>query len=130
MGGYRCSARTKPASDVSGDLFDIRLELETGEATVCGLEVRGTEIRCEVLENALHCLGLVMPIEISDGRIDLRVLVDRVSLEIFANRGRTTLTTCFLPKLEEPPLRLFSLGSACRVITLDVHELHSAWTEE
>ena len=39
----------------------------------------------------LHCLGRTAPLELADGRIKLHVLVDRTSIEVFANAGAATL---------------------------------------
>ncbi len=116
-----------PLSAVSGDLFDIQMELEADEAAVFGLTVRGTEMRFDVSEKAMYCLGLDMPLHMAGGRIRLRILVDRASLEIFANGGQATMTTCFLPRSDELPLCLFTLAGSCRAVTLEVHELRSAW---
>ena len=116
-----------PLSNVSGDLFDILLDIDVGEATAIELVIRGTEIRCEANDKSLHCLGRQMPVEPVNGRIDLRILVDRVSLEIFGNQGRKTLTICFLPEPNARPLQLFAVGGVGRITTMDIHELRSAW---
>ena len=116
-----------PLSNVSGDLFDILLDIDVGEATAIELVIRGTEIRYEANDKSLHCLGRQMPVEPVNGRIDLRILVDRVSLEIFGNQGRKTLTICFLPEPKARPLQLFAVGGVGRITTMDIHELRSAW---
>jgi sucrose-6-phosphate hydrolase SacC (GH32 family) len=116
-------------SGVTGDLFDIEVEFETGGASALGLLVRGTEIRYDVADSTLWCLGMSAPLEAVDGRIRLRVLVDRVSLEIFGNDGRVSLTTYFHPEPEDRSLGTFSIGGACRAVTLVAYALRSIWED-
>ena len=117
-------------SDISGDLFDTSADIEIGEATAFGLTVRGTEIRYEVADHAVHCPGMSMPLEPVDGRITLRILVDRLSLEIFGNHGQVSMTVCFLPEQTDCPLQLFAVGGACRAHSLDVYQVRSIWPEQ
>ncbi|MDP6652947.1 MAG: GH32 C-terminal domain-containing protein, partial [Gammaproteobacteria bacterium] len=106
---------------------DLLLDIDVGEATAIELVIRGTEIRYEASDKSLYCLGLQMPVEPVNGRIDLRILVDRVSLEIFAVRGQKTLTACFMPSPKASPLQLSGVGGVCRITAMDVYELRSAW---
>lgn len=118
-----------PLSDISGDLFDISLDIEPGEAKAFSLTVRGTEIRYDTAEKTLYCLGLPMPLDSVEGCVDLRILIDRVSLEIFADRGRTTMTACFLPEPDAPSLHLQATGGTCSIVSMHVHELSSIWPD-
>jgi sucrose-6-phosphate hydrolase SacC (GH32 family) len=62
-----------------------------------------------------------------NGRLQLRVLVDRSSIETFANGGRISLTGCFLPKEGQARLALRATGGVARVRSLVVYELKSSW---
>jgi len=61
------------------------------------------------------------------GRLHLRILVDRTSLEVFGNDGRAAMTSCFLPKAAEKSLAVYATGGAAKIVSLQVFTLKSAW---
>ena len=63
----------------------------------------------------------------SEGRLDLRILVDRTSLEIFANKGLIYMPISFPPKEHSPALELFAQGGPARIESLQVRELKAIW---
>ncbi len=71
-------------------MWDIQAEIAVGQESPAAVAftVRGEPIRYDVKAATLHCLGRSAPLEPQDGRIKLHVLVDRTSIEIFANDGR------------------------------------------
>jgi fructan beta-fructosidase len=118
---------TNPLTASAGDLFDIRMEIEPGQATEIHLTVRGERITYHAGDRTLTCLGKSAPVAPVNDRINLQVLVDRASLEVFANEGKVGLTSCFLPAPGESALDLSAMGGAIRVNVLNVYELKSAW---
>jgi sucrose-6-phosphate hydrolase SacC (GH32 family) len=81
-------------------------------------------------EKVLKALGKDAPLDLVEGRIHLRILVDRASVEVFANRGRVQMASCFLPAAENKTLAAYSAGGAARAVELDVRELRSIWRAE
>jgi sucrose-6-phosphate hydrolase SacC (GH32 family) len=116
-----------PLAEISGELFDIRAVFEPGDAAAVGLKIRGAEIRYDAKEKKLSCMGASAPAELNGGRIGLRVLVDRSSIEIFTADGRVNMAFCFLPLSHERSIAAFAEGGAANVPALDVWELKSAW---
>lgn len=112
---------------IRGDLFDIRAEIEPGEAKEVGFRVRGESITYAVKDRKLSCLGADAPLDPVDGRIRLQILVDRTTIEVFGNDGRVSLTSCFLPHPDKKTLEAFAVGSAARVVSMEVYELRSTW---
>lgn len=112
---------------VTGDLFEIRAELELGQAAEVGIRVRGEAVTYRVQDQKLACLGAEAPLAPLNERVQLQILVDRSSLEVFGNDGRASLTSCFLPPRDNRALETFAVGGAARVVSLEVYELHSAW---
>ena len=96
-----------PLQAVRGELFDINLAAEPGTAGEIVLTVRGTPIRFNVKTRQLSCLGRTATIELIDGRLALRVLVDRSSIEIFTADGRATwlFASCHLSTTRPSPFR-------------------------
>ena len=115
-----------PLADLRGELFDIRADVDLGDATELGLVVRGEPITYSVTERKLTALGTA-PLALVDGRLRLQLLVDRTSIETFADGGRVSLTGCFLPGADSVGLSLFARGGTVRVRSLVVYELRPAW---
>ncbi len=114
-----------PLAKVRGELFDIRMELEPGGAAECGLRLFGQSIT--YAKGRLSCLGASADVAPVEGVLKLRILVDRASIEVFANDGEASLTSWFLPKQLETGLELFAKGGNVRVRSLVVAKLRSAW---
>ncbi len=116
-----------PLAGIAGDLFEIRAEIEPGDASEVGIRVRGEAVRFAPEERQVSCLGRSAPLEPEAGRVRLQVLVDRTSIEVFGNDGRASLTSCFLPRAKEKGVEVYASGGAARIVSLTVWPLRSAW---
>ena len=124
----RLTSVTNLLDGIEGELFDIRAEIELGNARAVGFTVQGEDIHFDIDTQTLTCLeksALLQPI---DGRIELQILIDRSSIEVFGNDGRLSMSSCFLPDMTNKSLRIFASGGEARIISLDVFELQSAWS--
>jgi sucrose-6-phosphate hydrolase SacC (GH32 family) len=106
-------------------LFDIEAEFEAGDARAFGFEVRGERVAYSTADRRLTALGSA-PLQLKDGVLRLRILVDRTSLETFANDGQVALAGCFLPPANNKRLRAFADGGSVRIRSLRVTELQPA----
>lgn len=106
-----------------GELFDIQADFELGEAETVGIDVRGHRIEYSVTDQQLTALGRQAPLKADEGRIELRVLVDRTSVEVFANQGRVQMAHCFLPDGDQRELTVFATGGPARAPSISVWEL-------
>ncbi|MGP8256489.1 MAG: GH32 C-terminal domain-containing protein [Methanoregula sp.] len=124
-----------PLGELKGDLFDVRIEIDPLDATEVGLRVRGEDICYNVKDAKLTCRKNEQehkgeaPVELQNHRLKLQVLVDRVSLETFAQDGKATISAKFMPKDNAAPLDLYALGGKAKIVSLTVYELNSAWTQ-
>jgi sucrose-6-phosphate hydrolase SacC (GH32 family) len=75
-----------PLATIRGDLFDITAELDVGGASRVGLTIRGEPLRYDARDRTLTCLGKSAALEPANGRLRLRILVDRTSIELLATR--------------------------------------------
>jgi len=67
----------------------------------------------------------LIPDALKNGVVKLRILVDRGSIEIFVNEGRTVLTHSVISDLAN---KSFSItGGDAAIKSLEVHELKSSW---
>jgi sucrose-6-phosphate hydrolase SacC (GH32 family) len=59
--------------------------------------------------------------------VELRVLLDRTSVETFGSHGLVSISKCMLPDDSKPPLVLTSVGGKARLTRLTLHTLKSMW---
>ena len=114
-----------PLADISGELFDIEMAIEPGDATEFGLRLHETAVVYS--DNEIVCPGAKANVSPIDGVITLRILVDRTSIETFVNRGRVALPCCFLPKKLNTGLNLYAKGGDLMIRSLRVTKLKSCW---
>ena len=117
----------------AGRLLDIELELTPAGARALTLEILGKQIRLDLqamelqFHEALEDNDVRAPLVPVDGRLDLRLLVDTIFLEIFSARGRYyTPVRCAFPQAAGA-VHLRTTGGAVRVERLRIHELRSIW---
>jgi sucrose-6-phosphate hydrolase SacC (GH32 family) len=94
-------------------------------ATAVELAVRRMPIRLDITEGRLSCGGRSTPVSIRRGRIPLRVLVDRTSIEVFVNDGEITMLLA--GAFDGNGVTLTAEGGAAHLVELEVHEVRSAW---
>ena len=102
---------TNLLSGLTHDLYDIEGEILAGPSQEVGFNVRGKQV-------ALHFI---------DGRAKFRMLVDRITIEVFEDDGAQTQSMTFMPDDKAPPLELFATGGEAKIVSLKVYELSSSW---
>jgi fructan beta-fructosidase len=117
-----------PVAAVDGDTLDIVAEIEPGPATEVGFRVRGRTVSSKVREKdrTLASGNLSASLPLRNGRFTLRILVDRASVEVFANDGEVVIPSCFIPE-DGKRLELFADGGAARILSLAIYPLRSIW---
>ena len=117
----------------AGRLLDIELELTPAGARALTLEILGKQIRLDLqamelqFHEALENNDVRAPLVPVDGRLDLRLLVDTIFLEIFSARGRYyTPVRCAFPQAAGA-VHLRTTDGPVRVERLRIHELRSIW---
>ncbi len=113
--------------DISGELFDIQLQADLAGAKKFGIKCRGQPVTFSAANSELTCLGKAAKVNTANGRLTLRILVDRTSLEVFADDGKVSMSSCFLPGPQDLGLELFSDGGNLKIVSLTIYELESAW---
>jgi fructan beta-fructosidase len=67
------------------------------------------------------------PVSLQQNRLKLHLLVDKSSVEVFANDGQTVLTCLIYPNEKATGAALFSEGGTAGVITFNAWKLKSIW---
>lgn len=121
---------------VKGDCFHIKGKFDLKTTDNFGFMIRngkkdpGTEILYNVKRGTLSALGSTAPLLPIDNKISLEILVDRSSIEIYANDGQTVISNCFTPTEGADGLILFTNGGEIVVERLDIYKVESAWDQE
>jgi fructan beta-fructosidase len=111
---------------VRDELLDIRAELDVAKADSLGLAIRGVPVRYDAKAQQVVCEKVSAPLAPVGGRVKLRILADRGSIEVFGNSGRVAMSIGVLPQQGKPPLEAVGKGDG-RFLSLEVDEVRSAW---
>ncbi|MHC4639689.1 MAG: GH32 C-terminal domain-containing protein [Planctomycetota bacterium] len=113
--------------NISGDLFEVQAEIEPVDNAVVGFMIRGVELTYNSREKVLKCGQKDAKLEMVNGRIKLHILIDRTSIEVFANDGRASLFWCSW-RLKDESLSFFTRGGSAKVHEINVWQLKSIWS--
>jgi len=115
-----------PLAKLSGELLDVRGSFVLPEGGSLALTLRGVAITYDVAKQELTCAGRKAPLALMGGRLDLQVLVDRTSVEVYAGNGLVYMPLPEKPATDNRSLHL-TAGVGTRITTLEVATLRSAW---
>jgi sucrose-6-phosphate hydrolase SacC (GH32 family) len=118
-----------PLSVLKGDLFDINMVVDISQSRCSEivLSLCGNTVKYDVNRKILHSVGSEVQLDPRAGLIEIRVLMDRLSIESFGNQGEVSITNIAYQKAGRPPLEINAVGGEARVVSLTVHKLNSIW---
>jgi sucrose-6-phosphate hydrolase SacC (GH32 family) len=116
-----------PLAGIHGELFEIAAELTPGNAKLITFNLRGVQVVYDVASQQLSCLGRKAALPPLNGKVTLRMFVDRTSVDIFGNGGRLYMPLGMALSPGNQSLSLQAQGGEARVDSLTVYPLKSAW---
>ncbi len=118
-----------PLAPIKGELFDITAEFDLSKSDCDEIvfDVRGNRVQYNVRTHQLSSCGSSAELMPRSGRLQLRILVDRMSVETFGNHGEICMTNVAQAQSVQPALSLHALGGSVSITSLVVHELNSIW---
>ncbi len=122
------SGANERLKELKGDLYDISFQLHFSNNEPLDLNVRGTHIRFDPAVDEVKMMDTTAPMKNRDGTVDVRVLVDRSSLEVFLDHGLVTVTRYFQPPADNHELKFE--GSPNTKIELKGYEVDSTWRKQ
>lgn len=108
-------------------LYDIRVVVEMGSAVSFGMNIHGIRLEYDAQIGRLTYLGHTIPVQALVERLEMQILVDRSSLELFIQDGKYSASFCFLPHAKDYPLGFFATGANLKLASLTVNSLCSVW---
>ena len=113
-------------SAIQAELIDASLEFDPKETGNLEWNLRGLKVSYDAAKQQFIYQGRHLPAPPVDGKVKLRVLVDRGSLELFANDGAAVATHYALPDPGNRSITLTGKGS----VSLTINELKSSWPQQ
>ena len=126
-----------PLSGVTGELFDLRATIDVGTAAEVAFRINGQLVQYDVNKQVLSSEGKIKtgadvstPMAPIDNKVTFQILVDRTSIEVFANDGRYVMSFFRPPYKKAHPLSLYVKGGTAKIESLKVWRLKSIWPHQ
>jgi len=120
-----------PLKDLDGDVFEINAVIDPGKGSEFGFVVRGERLVYNVKDQRLTFMGkeaALAPMTIgSDEKIKLSLIIDRGSVEVFANQGEVSISMLFYPDPSERDLEFFTSDGSAEIDYMEAYRLQSIW---
>jgi fructan beta-fructosidase len=129
IAAQQISPGQNPLAEVKGELLDVVAEIALGDAQEINFQLRGVSVRYDVAKGELSSLGRTARLQPVAGKIRLRLLVDRTSVDIFGNAGEVYMANGRALATDNRDLELKVQGGSATINALQVFELDSAWKQ-
>ena len=138
---------TYKIDELNGDLYDMDVEVDVNRSSSFEIGLRNVTLYYDAVkkivscgdvplepawgrrdspnENAANNLGEA-PLTPVNGKIKLRILLDRTSIEIFGNDGQVVITSCIMPD-DNNKSYSFTSKEGVNLVSAKVYSLKSAW---
>jgi sucrose-6-phosphate hydrolase SacC (GH32 family) len=116
-----------PLAGFEAELVEVEARIEPPAAGAVGFKVRGQTVRYDTKTGELAVNDLKVPVPLKDDRLDLRILCDRTSLEVFAQEGFIYIPMPVIPKADDRLVALFAEGGEAKIHGLAAHRLKNIW---
>jgi fructan beta-fructosidase len=118
-----------PLSGIRGKLFDLKTQLSAGTAQSVSFAFQGTTVTYNASSQQISCNGDTQSLPLINGSVQLEIIVDWNTIEIFGNNGQLYMP---LPANNSAGNSLISLtctGGNASFNSLTVNKLKSIWTD-
>lgn len=114
-----------PLKDLRGDTLDIQIDIDLQDASALELVLRGEKIRYSPSKQKLEWGSIRAPLPLAGKRLQLRALVDRSSVEIFADAGHVSISRAVFFEPQEVAFSLTAEGSPALARSISVSHIKS-----
>ncbi|MFO0801505.1 MAG: glycoside hydrolase family 32 protein [Gemmataceae bacterium] len=111
----------------AGPAFELECELDTQSVTSGGFKLNGHPLTYDVKKSVLTCKNVSAPVKPAGRFLKLRVLVDRGSIEVFADGGTVAISVAAIPMEKSPELAAVGAGGDLKVKNLRISKIESTW---
>jgi fructan beta-fructosidase len=114
-----------PLEQIVGDVFEMIAEINLRNSKAIIFDIRGEKAVYHTMEQQLTFMDSRVKVIPVKNEIKLRFIIDRNSVEIYANQGEATITRLFYPEPNKK-LSLTTVGGAV-TINMELYRLESIW---
>lgn len=123
----RLSADSNPLGGIAAELVELEAVLKVGSVGEITFDLHGVPVVYNVADKKISCLGQQATVAPDDGKVSLRIFVDRRTVDIFGDEGRLYIPMAMRMSPTDHALKISCKGGGAEIISLKVHELKSAW---
>jgi len=105
--------------------LEVRAEIVPNDATRVVLTVRGVDVEYDAKKGELRIAGHAVGVPLTDGRLKLRLFVDRTAVELFAADGLVYVPVPVIPTTGDDSISF--RGGPVEVRSLSLDSLRSIW---
>ena len=121
------SKDSEQINKINPELLHVRSEFLINDGT-CGFNLNGVDVIYNAKTKELGCSNLTAKLNSIDGKIRLEILVDRASIEIWANDGLVYMPVSQVLVNNKKSISIIRTGDA-KVNKVEIFELKSAWNK-
>jgi len=141
--GKSISEANEALRDVKGKRFDMLLKIDPGDSEEAGIKIRvGEGEATSVAWSRLNSEVFVdrtksgqtdfhpdfaarhgAPLPLKDGLLEIRVITDDCSVEVFADDGAISLTSLIFPSATSDKLEFYQTGGSAKVVSAEIYPL-------
>jgi sucrose-6-phosphate hydrolase SacC (GH32 family) len=116
-----------PLEKIDGDVFELDATITPGKAKEISVDIRGEKAVYNTAAKQLIFMGDTSRLLPQKDKIRLRFIIDRNSVEIYANEGEVNFTRLFYPEQSNMNLSLTTAGGECIIDKMELYRLESIW---
>jgi len=117
--------------------FGIKLQNELGENILIKFDKREGKMFVDRTNSRKHKFSEDFfknihsaPIAFEKEKMNIRLIIDAASVEIFINNGELSFTSIFFPSKEFSTISLFANNGTFNIINAEIHPLKSIWNKK
>ena len=117
--------------------FGIKLQNELGENILIKFDKREGKMFVDRTNSRKHKFSEDFfknihsaPIAFEKDKMNIRLIIDAASVEIFINNGELSFTSIFFPSKEFSTISLFANNGTFNIINAEIHPLKSIWNKK
>jgi len=112
-----------PLAALQATLLDIEVEVQPTGAPVFGFNLQGKEVLYDVAKQEIQVAGVTAPLRMIDGRVRLRLLRDRGSIEVFGKGGDVAISAAARVEKDNPKTSFFTRGGDVQLRNVQAYQL-------
>jgi sucrose-6-phosphate hydrolase SacC (GH32 family) len=118
---------SKKLSSIEAELIDLSIEFDASHSMT--LTIRGLPVSYDSKREEFSFGSSQMAAPAIDGKIRLRVLLDRASIELFINDGATVSTNYAVPVTDDRSISI-SADENMKINSFIINEMKSSWESD